>query len=112
MASSTANDHRDFVSEYQALMQQQEMHTQEKQDLYLAWAENIKRRIAALHNPETGRTMSVSAFQSLLPGYDTKSPILLNALGSRGKSVKLLIAATSRLDELERDERYRQQHCK
>ena len=106
MQATYATQQRDYVAEWGTLERSQQEMALEKDALYLNWAESIKARIQALYNPDAGRSMSVSAFQQLLPGYNTKSPILLNALRDQGRSIPLLTAASKLLDRLEQDERY------
>ena len=97
---------RNYVEEWRGLEKSQASMAEQKDTLYREWAGSVKARIKALKNPETGRPMSVSAFQQLLDGYSTKSPILLNALRCVSRSVPLLTAATRLLGELEQDARY------
>ena len=98
--------HRDYAGEYESLLSRQDGFVQEKDDLYRAWAADLRARIEALYNPRTNRSMGVMPFQKLLPGYDTKSPILLNALRGTNRSVRLLIAATTLVERLEHDSTY------
>ncbi len=79
MPGSIANDNpmqgqRDFVADYEALIRRQEQFAEAKDALYTEWVIHLRARIESLHNPQTERKMSVSAFQSLLPGYDTTDP--------------------------------------
>ena len=97
---------RDFSAEYKALERERDDLAREKDALYAEWAASLKARIARLRNPETGRKLSLSAVQRLLPDYSTTSPILLNALRGDGKSVPLLLATERVLDALEADPRY------